>query len=867
MDLYSKHISSILLRCILFCIPWDSVTFAMPPNEPVYADDFNLSASDGHVREGLFFYSFETDKDKRTGLDLTPDKSLHLPKGFTLVFDVKFRVEVQNFGNIFRILGDDGLNVDLVSDYYAVNSNNTFSLMGPKGVLATSTISDLGAEAFDNWIRVKITIHPQSKKLLLSLNDVTREIEFETHASAYEIFFGSNTVRRPNITDVPPITVKNIRIYNDEQKLIRFWKLTKHSNNTVYDECGHHKAVVTYPCWMIDDHTKWKKECVFNLPGLFYQYTFDQKGERVFMVNAKEILVYSIHSKQLETIIPVHGIPFNLESNQLLYDPISNELISYEFVRNYLDRFNFDSRTWSNTNEEKTYLTFGHHGKYYMPKEKKIVAFAGYGLHQYTSTLQIYSEDEAAWSSFNLADSIPPRYLGSMGQLDDQSFLYFGGFGNFSGRQEELPSNFYDLYKVDIRNHSVQKIWDLQTAEVPFASASTMIIDKGRNVFYTLSFLNFRSSSMAFLHEYSSTTPQYHLVGDSIPYLFYDVQSHADLFLSSDKKSLYALTSEVRDSITTTTVYSIAYPPMNSLTVLQESPKKLSWFWFLFLLVIPPIFIVWNKKKKHSQIILPEESTLSDQVPISEIPVQQIPSSIYLLGEFTIINDEGSNIGATFTPTTRQIFLLLLLYTLKDGQGISSNELKKEVWEDKDDASARNVRNVYMNKIRNMLKDMKGLEIVKVDGYWKITLQPQVYCDYARVILLIYSLKKNGFNKTVLNELLDIVSRGKLLCYIGAEWLDDIKSNYSNNLIELLIETSKADELKNDYNLLLKLANAILLYDDTEEYGVKLKCYILRQLKRNREIRLCYQKYVDDYVKLYSEKPDLSIDEISKFKP
>lgn len=865
MSLFIKNTLYILFLCFIQI----TAIQAMPNNELTNIDTSITitSQTNTQVREGLFFYSFETDKDRRTGLDLTPDKKLYLPKGFTLEFDIKFRVEIQNFGYIFRILGDDNSNVDFVSDYYPTNDGIIFSLLGQQDVLIKTKISDVGSNAFDNWLNIKLKIDPESNKLTLSLNETVKEVDFQSGASKYDIFFGGNITKHPNITDVPPVTVRNIRIYNEKQQLIRHWKLGKHNVNCVYDECGQYKATATSPYWMIDNHTKWKLEDTLPQAGLFTQYAFDPLRERIFLVSRNEVQIYSIHTKTLESIVPKRGIPFNIESNQLLYDSINNELISYDFKHTYLSRFNFNTHEWTNYNEEKIGPAFGHHGKYYMPQEKKIVAFGGYGFHVYNSKLHIYSEEEGMWQSFELAESIPPRYLGAMGQLNTDQFLYFGGFGNFTGKQkEDLPRNFYDLYEVNIRDRSVRKIWDIETVKEPFASANSMIINREGDAFYSLSFMNHRNSSTAFLHEYSLTTLDYRTVGDSIPYLFYDVQSYADLYLSRDNRNLYALLSEARDGNTTATVYSIAYPPMSPEDVMQTPPQKASWLWYLLLLLVfPLLFIAWRKRKQ--QIVLPpDEAELSAEIILAPVPIQQLPSSIYLLGEFTIINAEGNNIGANFTPTTRQVFLLLLLYTFKDGLGISSNDLRNILWEEKDDVSARNVRNVYINKVRNLAKEMDGLEIVKTDGYWKVNLSSQVYCDYARVKQLIYTLQNEGFNKSHLIELLDITSRGKLLPYVEVEWLDDIKSNYSNELIDFLIEVSKSNVLKNDYNTLLKISNTILIYDSVEEYAVKLKCYILKQLKGNREIRLCYQKYADDYEKLYSVKPDITLEELTNFK-
>ncbi|MCL1932873.1 MAG: hypothetical protein FWF53_03530, partial [Candidatus Azobacteroides sp.] len=44
--------------------------------------------ADDRLKSGLYFQSSEVNKDKRTSLDLTPDKPFNLSKGFIMDFDL-----------------------------------------------------------------------------------------------------------------------------------------------------------------------------------------------------------------------------------------------------------------------------------------------------------------------------------------------------------------------------------------------------------------------------------------------------------------------------------------------------------------------------------------------------------------------------------------------------------------------------------------------------------------------------------------------------------------------------------------------------------------------------------------------------------
>ena len=268
------------------------------------------------------------------------------------------------------------------------------------------------------------------------------------------------------------------------------------------------------------------------------------------------------------------------------------------------------------------------------------------------------------------------------------------------------------------------------------------------------------------------------------------------------------------------------------------------------------------------------ETVANEQIPEKdEEPIvydslwhEKKPLSIHLLGNFQLVNGHGNEITKNFTPTTTQLFLLFLISTIKSGHGITSAEIRKILWFDKDDDSARNNRNVYVNKLRTILKSIAEIKVVNQNGYWTIQSEKTVFCDYERAMVLIKMLQTGKkFNKKLLDELVDIALRGTLLPFVQqTEWLEPFQTDYTNRLIECLMQHSLHDELKNDLLLQLKIADVILLHDNTDEDAIRLKCKALFRSGRKIQALQTFNKFSADYENLLGAKHNLVFDELVK---
>ena len=820
-------------------------------------------------KQGLFFHSYELDKDKRTCLNLTPDKPLTFNDGFTMEFDVKLRNYRQNFGYVFRIIANDTLNIDFLLnlDYRPAS----FSLITKNRAILRYEKTEIGNPAEDAWIKTKLTISPSDNTISLSLDGIEKQETYLMDGiNQFNIYFGGNAHNLFSTTDIAPMTIKNIRLFDSKSNLVRHWKLDAHADNAVYDECKRAKAEVVNPEWEINKHIKWKERASFSLPGSSYGITFDNVNNRIFVVKEEKIVQYNAQTHLIDTIHASHGIPLDAGTNHLEYNPQKDQLISYQFESNDLVTFDFQTQTWDNENKTVVPPRHTHHSNCYISEDSLLIAFGGYGFHRYKSILYKYDSKNKAWTDYDLLKTITPRYLGSMGYWGNKKILYFGGFGNESGLQEEFPRNFYDLFYIDIEKGTAEKIWELPNPEEHYTNSNSMIVDKNNRNFYVLSYPNQRYASNIRLHAYNLDKSEYFTLGDSIPYFFNDVDSYCDLYLNSDSTELYAVTSYVENRNTKIAIYSMAYPPLPSEDVIQQIGKKRqsAWIWPLLVIILAGMFILFSlyKKKKAKKTILKAQTSNDEEYPIiyDTLFVEKEPSSISLLGNFQVIDTKGNDITKNFTPTTTQLFLLLLISTAKNGQGITSQELRKILWYDKSDESARNNRNVYINKLRSILKPFEEIKVVNNEGNWTIQSDKNIRCDYEKILVLIKMLKNSDrFNSKLLTELVDIALKGTLLPYIPqSEWIESYQSDYTNQLIECLMEYCKHNEVKADLMLLLKMADVIQLHDNIDEEAIRMKCYALYHLGRKNQALQAFNKFTTDYEYLLATKHNLIFDKL-----
>ena len=94
-------------------------------------------------------------------------------------------------------------------------------------------------------------------------------------------------------------------------------------------------------------------------------------------------------------------------------------------------------------------------------------------------------------------------------------------------------------------------------------------------------------------------------------------------------------------------------------------------------------FMRSERKKKIPAVIpvlAPEENVMAIRdfnVPNNFNNEKNIHSSIFLFGQFQIIDREGNDITRLFTPLLKELLLVIAIYSIRNGRGISSEGLNE----------------------------------------------------------------------------------------------------------------------------------------------------------------------------------------------
>ena len=804
------------------------------------------AAGQDELLSGLYFSSHEVIPDNRTSLNLTPSGPFRFPDGFTVEMNANFRNGDGYFGYIFRIIGDQNTNIDLVSRQF---SNPNFYLVLKDKVLITFNWKDIPDGGFNKWIKIKFSINTRDSKIAVTFNGKKQEsiIAGITELKNFNVVFGACRINSFLNTDVAQMALKDIRILDARSKLVNEWKLSKHAQNLVYDEIKHAEALVENPIWNIDSHVKWRKIKEFKIDSL-HGIAKDEANGRAFFVDNQAVYIFYTKTSKVDTIQVVSGSPNSVMGTQILYNRSTDELWSYSFDQNAISKFSFKTKTWSLKQKSFSEPDFWHHNKFFSPIDSSLIALFGYGHYTYKSIIHRYNKNLNQWQIIDRFGQIEPRYLSSCGFLNNKEMLVFGGYGSKSGRQELSPEFYYDLYTLNLTDYSFKKLWTLNPPEKPFVPCEALIPDQQEGIFYTLLYNRINYASSLRLAKFGIEKNEYQLFNDSIPYSFLDTKSWCTLFLDQKTTQLVAITTHNSQ----VSLYSMAYPPLLPENVYQLVPFHTRWYFWIIgsLLLISIISISYifikkrkNRDKKKRLYELVEHPNIATIEPIDRKTV----SSIFFMGGFQIYDSKGRNITSAFSPTLKHLFLFIFLHTIKNEKGISSAKLDEVLWFDKSGDSARNNRNVNISKLRSILEELGGVEVVNDNSFWKIQMDPTIFCDYCEALRLLRKANSSGLGEIEIKQLIALLSFGELLPAIQTDWMDEFKSRFANETIDGLSSLFNLKEVRTNISLRYHLAECILVYDPLNDEAFAVKCSVLYNLGKKGMAKNLYDSFCKEY--------------------
>lgn len=187
----------------------------------------------------------------------------------------------------------------------------------------------LNQHAWNKWVHIQCSIYPDSLRLVLD-DEVLQSLYKHLNIKDVKFYFGYSNHSKFHSSDVPPMSVRNVKIADGKQKLIAYWPLKEHQPYSCADSLHHISAMVTNPTWEINKHAKWVKEKTLELP-IYTQFCHAPSKSNIYFTNGSSVLAYSTINNTLDTINAVRGIPYIEINNQLIYQPYYDELWSYDF--------------------------------------------------------------------------------------------------------------------------------------------------------------------------------------------------------------------------------------------------------------------------------------------------------------------------------------------------------------------------------------------------------------------------------------------------------------------------------------------------------------------------------------------------------
>ncbi|MGQ7867841.1 Kelch repeat-containing protein [Sunxiuqinia sp. sy24] len=545
-------------------------------------------------------------------------------------------------------------------------------------------------------------------------------------------------------------------------------------------------------------------------------------------------------------------VPVRLGMSFLLND----QLFVYE-VNDVFEGFpsiasmDFTNYLWKSNSSLTLEKQRHHHNAYLDTENQQFYIFGGFGNKRLSSSFNRYNIVKDTWDTVDFkGDEVSPRYFSGMAELDNNKLLLFGGIGNETGDQSIGRKYYYDCYQIDIRSRHIKKLWDVDRPDMNLVSSRNMIISDDSASFYTLCYPEYIPKTHVKLHQYNIKTGAFSVLGDSIPITSERIRTYANLYSNTQSKELYCVVMEILgENDSKVSVYSIDNPPVPA-EVLFEQPQKeeggRSLFWWIMyaVLLISTLIIlrIWFLIKRKNQLIAKRPVKKDTHQPIIGGHIDgPLKNSMYIFGVFTVFDRQGTDITHLFSPQVKQLFLFILLKSRTDGEGVTSEHIYNSVWPEKPMKNAKNLKGVTLNKLRNILADIDGIELLYENQSFRVQSTTPFYCDYLEYKLAYYELS-NEINDLNIGRIIEITSTGQFLKSVNNDYFDPFKKEVSDQIMGIVPIILKRNFAQRNYSRTISIASILYLAEELNECAFY---YILKSYLRLGDKTAARKHYVD----------------------
>ena len=807
--------------------------------------------------QGISFNSSQSSIVERTSYNVFVHDQPKFSGNFNIEFDLSI-VDSKIFGYVLNI--KDKNNPISYSLAYINSAGGAgelrLNLDGVKKLLSVPLKKELIGSR--KWIKIALNFNSSSEEITLSVNDkIHSSIENEfNNIIIPEIHFG----KHGSVIDVPLMAIKNLVITNRNNKNI--FNFNESDGNNVYDSKGNLYGDVDHPNWLITESYHWKLISTESFDQVT-SITFDENNNRFIYQNSDSLSFYDHVTKKNVFYSYKDTLPVPMRLGTSFLNTNENKLYVYELYdvpdgKSTIASINLENpEYWSKNSSVKLSQQRHHHNGLFNTSSNKYIIFGGYGNQRYTNAFNSYDIKNNKWESVSFTgDKISPRFFSGMTQIGAKKVLLFGGQGNKTGEQSIGKTYYYDCYMVNLETKIIQKLWDVEQENIKMVSSRNIVLNKDLSSFYTLGYSEYIPSTFLQLYNYSIKDGSYKTFGDSIPMVSEKIRTNANLYLNKSTNQFFCTTQEFEeDGSNKINIYSLNGQPVSKENVYKIDKKTNSKIVLIFIVLVLMSGILYylkylnkirNKKKDIYQvqvqnILKPKNSTKTLEIKAN---------STYLFGSFRTYDRNKKDISYLFSPKIRQLFLLLLFSSRQNEvPGLTSERIHSTLWPESTPQKAKNLKNVIISQLRNILKDLDGLELIYSKGRFFMELGDEFYCDYFNFSIQLDCLRDDLLDYNSLNKLTNLISPGKFLSSINDECFDKTKKNFEYEILKILPNQLKRTYANKDYTHIIALTEILFNIDSLNETAFYYRIHTLH----NMGLTLKSKKQFNDYIIRYNK--------------
>ena len=810
-----------------------------------------LSITGAHA-QGLMFNSNDSLLNKRTSYSVFNTNAPLFQDHLHINFDLSLW-DNKNLGYIFNLTGkNDSYSLSYL--YFNGAAYLNFNIDRKSNKLKIP-IQDSQLHK-RKWIKVKVDFDLKDDRVNIYIGNKfyhTDHLGLADTVTA-KIVFGKNQY----YTEVPDMAIKNLVVGN-EQKSFTF-PLSESSGNIVHNSDGDEMGLVENPVWLINDSYYWKpvyKHSFSQVAGL----NFTPVDNKLFMFTRDSITFFDSENGSAVITAFKEKSPVPLLLGKSIFNTRENKLYVYEVYHEHptepsVASLDMRTLTWNAIGKIEFKGQRHHHNIFYNANQDSIYLFGGYGSYSYYNKFFKYNPGTDQWEKVTFkGDTITPRFFSAVSNVNKANEIYlFGGYGNESGSQIVGGRQYYDLYCINLQNHTIKKCWDIHPDKDVFVPANNLVLSEDGNYFYAMCYPHEIFKTSIKLYKFSIKDGSYQVVSAPIPVISERIESDINLFLNPKTNQLLCTLQEFTDpNRSTIKVYSLAYPPVINAGEMQSGNSqakptiKLKYIALLAGIMLAGV-LVWlysRRRPKTRPVVITKDEAETELVIDESTKVQRI-NAVYLLGEFMVFDKKGKDITYLFSPKIKQLFILILLNSKKNN-GIISKKISHLLWPDKDITKTKNIKGVTFNHLRSAMSDIEGIDLSFLNDIYCFNTNEGFFCDY---FIVIDTLKKPDTEKEMLIiDNFELINRGSFLSDMPDVWLDDFKVDYEELLMNDLLPQLERLYAEENYKAVVEISKLILNIDPFNDTAIKYQLKSYRRLKGIDHSKKVYDQFVAEYKK------------------